>query len=147
MLIAICTHAFFNYLLELSIILPIIIFVLLGYAYLQYLLSRKAGNLMLITDISTKHKSNLAKKDEDVVLELVGMWFKDKRYVDVIHICERLLERDPDNNVVKLFKAKALDAIDENNAYKKVLSTVLRTKEDLSKKDKNILSKYLDKHK
>jgi len=145
MLFAIWMHASFNYLLELNIILPIIGFVLLGYAYLRFLLSRKTGNLMLVTDISTKKKSTLIKKDEDVVLELVGMWFKDKRYVDVIHICERLLERDPDNNVIKLFKAKAVDAIDQNDTYAKILGSVLKTKDDISANQRNILTTYLDK--
>lgn len=84
----------------------------------------------------------MGKKDEDVVVDLLGMWFNDKRYVDVIHVCERLLQRDPDNNVVKLFKAKALDQIDEKNTYHKILGSVLRPKEEMSEKDRNIISKY-----
>ncbi|MBI4975566.1 hypothetical protein HZC20_02710 [Candidatus Peregrinibacteria bacterium] len=84
----------------------------------------------------------MAKKDEDVVVELLGMWFNDKKYVDVIHICERLLERDPDNNVVKLFKAKAMDKMNEKDTYKNILGSVIKTKDDLSSSDKNIISKY-----
>ncbi len=140
--IAIIMHAAYNYLLHFNIILPVITFVILGYIYLRYLLSRKAGHLVLVTDVSEKSKSTLAKKDEDVVVELLGMWFKEGKYVDVMHICERLLERDPDNNVVKLFKAKAMDKMDDKDTYKAILGTVLKTKEELSADDKNIISKY-----
>lgn len=141
--LAVFIHATYNYLLQFNKMLPVIIFVILGYAFLKYLLSRKAGNLMLAEDISTKQKSSFAKKDEDVVIELLGMWFNEKRYVDVIHICERLLERDPDNNVIKLFKAKAMDSLDDKDTYKTILSTVVKTKDDVSVNDKNIISKYV----
>jgi RsiW-degrading membrane proteinase PrsW (M82 family) len=140
--IAILLHAIYNYLLQYNIIIPVVVFVILGYVYLRYLLSRKAGHLVLVTDVSEKTKSTIAKKDEDVVVELLGMWFKDARYVDVMHICERLLERDPDNNVVKLFKAKAMDKMDDKDTYKAVLGTVLKSKDDLSVNDKNKISKY-----
>jgi len=143
LVLAISIHATYNYLLQFNKMLPVIIFVILGYAYLKYLLSRKAGNLVLASDISTKQKSTFGKKDEEVVIELLGMWFNDKRYVDVIHICERLLERDPDNNVIKLFKAKAMDRLDDKDTYKTILSTVVKTKDDVSVNDKNIISKYV----
>ena len=136
-------HATFNFLLQFNVIIPIIIFVALGAWFLKYLLNRKVGHLVLLTDISEKQKSMFAKKDEEVVLELLGMWFKDKRYVDVINICERLLERDPDNNVIKLFKAQSLDKLDKNDTYHKVLSSVLKTKEETPAENRNIISKYL----
>jgi RsiW-degrading membrane proteinase PrsW (M82 family) len=142
--IAILLHVVFNYLLQFDIKLPIIGFVIAGYVYLQYLLNRKAGHLILATDISSKKQSTIARKDEDVVVELVGLWFQEKRYVDVIHICERLLERDPDNNVVKLFKANAIDKMDDKDTYKTILKTVLRHNTDLDKNDKNIISNYID---
>jgi len=141
--LAVAIHATYNYLLQFNKMLPVIIFVILGYLYLRYLLGRKAGNLVLSEDISTKQKSTLAKKDEEVVMELLGMWFNEKRYVDVIHICERLLERDPDNNVIKLFKAKALDRLDDKDTYKTILSTVVKAKDDISANDKNTISKYV----
>ncbi len=140
---AILIHATYNYLLQFNKMLPVIIFVILGYAYLKYLLSRKTGDLVLTSDISTKQKSTFGKKDEEVVIELLGMWFNEKRYVDVIHVCERLLERDPDNNVVKLFKAKAMDRLDDKDTYKTILNTVVKTKDDVSVNDKNIISKYI----
>lgn len=143
LVVAIILHAIFNYLLQMNMILPVIILVGMGYAYLRYLLSRKAGNLILVTDISEKKQSNMGKKDQDVVLELVGMWFDQKKYVDVMHICERLLERDPDNNVVKLFKAKAMDQLDPNNPYRKILSTVFSEKR--GEKEKNTIHYYRKK--
>lgn len=141
--IAIILHAIFNYLLQMNMILPVIILVGMGYAYLRYLLSRKAGNLILVTDISEKKQSSMGKKDKDVVLELIGMWFDQKKYVDVMHICERLLERDPDNNVVKLFKAKAMDKLDPNNPYRKILSTVFSEKR--GEQEKNTIHYYRKK--
>jgi len=141
--IAVTIHAIYNFLLQYNYVPPIIIFVVLGYLYLRYLLSRKAGHLILTTDISSKMKSTIAKKDEDVVVELLGMWFNDKRYVDVIHICERLLERDPDNNVIKLFKAQASDKIDDTNVYKKILNSIFKGKEDLDQNNKNLIDKYI----
>ena len=61
---------------------------------------------MLTIDPKTMKPSSMAGKDEDVVVELMGMWFQEKKFVDVLHMCQRLLERDPDNRVVKLFKAR-----------------------------------------
>lgn len=142
--IAIGMHAIYNYLLQFNIVIPVIIFVLGGYLYLKYLLKRKAGHLILRSDITERQRATIAKKDEEVVLDLMGLWFTEERYVDVIHICERLLERDPDNNVVKLFKARAIDAMDNKNIYKKVLGNILKTKEELSEKDRSIISKYTE---
>lgn len=148
--IAIGMHFTINYLLQMQqdkgirIFMPIVLIAnILMFLFLQYLLSRKAGHLILLNDPTTNRSSTIGKKDKDVVVELLAMWSKDKRYVDVIHVCERLLERDPDNTVVKLFKAQAMDAMDEKNIYRKVLSTVVKTKDDLSDNQKNIISKYL----
>jgi hypothetical protein len=130
-----------------QILLPIVILANIAmFAFLQYLMNRKAGHLILLTDPSTKKISTMGKKDEDVVIELMNMWLKDQRYVDVIHICERLLERDPDNTVVKMFKAKAMDEMDEKNIYKKILGTVVKTDEDLSTDDKSIINKYASRN-
>ena len=146
LLIATVMHTIQNSLLHFSgllNLLGVMIMLILGYAYLRYLLKRKTGHLMLITDVSTKQKSSMAKTDEDVILELMGMWFKKKKYVDVIHICERLLERDPDNNVVKLFKAQAMDKMDNKNIYKDIISKVIKSKEDMTVDDKSLINKYL----
>lgn len=131
LLFAMVFHAIFNFLLQYNVTVPAILLVIIGFLFLLHLLKRKAGHLVLFTDISAKRKSNLAKKDEEVVMELLAMWFKEKKFVDVIHICERLLERDPDNNVVKLFKAEALDKIDDTSVYKKIINSLFRSKNDL----------------
>lgn len=141
--LAILMHTVFNYLLEMNHIIPVIALVVICFLYLLYLLRRKAGNLVLVTDITQKKTSKMAKRDIDIVLELLGMWFDQKKYVDVLHICERLLERDPDNNVVKLFKAKAQDKIDPENPYNKALDAVLG--KDRSQKDVNTITYYRQK--
>lgn len=143
LLIALTLHAIFNYMLQLNLIIPTILLVVMGFLYLLYLLRRKAGNLILITDIDEKRKSTINKKDQEVVLELLGMWFDQKKYVDVLHICERLIERDPDNNVIKLFHAKAQDKIDKENPYNKALNAVLGKQR--SDKDVNTINYYRQK--
>lgn len=141
--LAMGVHAVFNYLLQMNYIFPVIILVVLGFMFVQYLLKRKAGNLVLTMDIDEKRKATMGKKDEDVVLELIGMWFEQKKFVDVMHICERLLERDPDNNVVKLFKAKAMDKLDPENPYRKIMESVLG--KSRNEQENNKISYYRQK--
>lgn len=107
LIIAIALHTAFNFALEFSQFLPVIIIVGGGFLYLLYLLAHKAGNIMFS---ATPGASTMAKRDVDVVLELLGMWTKEGRYKDVVDICQRLLMRDPNNKVVQLFQAKALDS-------------------------------------
>jgi len=104
--IAMIIHAFFNFFLEFQQLLYTVILVVLGFMYLLYLLAHKAG---AIAFAGMGRKSSMVKKDEDVVVELLGMWTNEGRYKDVIDICQRLLMRDPDNKVVQLFQAKAMD--------------------------------------
>lgn len=141
---AILIHAVYNYMLQFNVVLPAIIFIVSGFGYILFLLKRKAGHLIFSTDITEKSKLRMGQRDEEVVIELLAMWSKEKRYVDVVHICERLLERDPDNNVVKLFKAKALDAMEDGNVYKKILSTVVKDKDEISAKDNSVIAKYVE---
>jgi len=136
LLIAVLMHATYNFLLQFNVMIPVMLFVVLGYLFLRYLLNKKTGHLVLLTDVSVKKKSMLAKKDEDIIIELIGTWFEDKKYADVAYVCGRLLERDPDNNVVKLFKEKALDKIQDRNMYKKISNKI-------SPEDKSIITKYL----
>ncbi|MDP4008119.1 MAG: PrsW family intramembrane metalloprotease [Candidatus Peregrinibacteria bacterium] len=79
-----------------------------GFVYVRYLSTRKAGNLVLAMTGAAK-PSMMAPRDEEVVLELLGMWMNEGKFKEVEDICSRLLERDPDNRVVKLFQAKAED--------------------------------------
>ena len=50
----------------------------------------------------------MARRDQDVVLELLAMWTKEGRYRDVVDICQRLLMRDPDNKVVYNYSRQKL---------------------------------------
>lgn len=141
--LAIFLHATYNYILQLGYIFPVIIFVIVMAIYLWFLLKRKAGNLIINTDVSSIRKSKIAKKDEDVLIDLLSLWFQEERFVDVMHICERLLERDPDNKIVALFKAKALDKLDPQNPYVNILNTLFKSESDLDSNQKNILSNHL----
>jgi RsiW-degrading membrane proteinase PrsW (M82 family) len=124
--LSIILHAAFNITLELGAnadpfiiagrsvnlyLVSVILLVIGMFLFLQYLLSRKTGNLTFV--LANKHRSTMAQKDKEVVLELIGMWYNEKKYTEVEGICDRLLKRDPDNNVVKLFKAK----IQEKNVH------------------------------
>lgn len=142
--IAMGIHAAFNFLAHYQLILPALLLVIISFGYLMLLMKRKAGELILVTDIDKNH-SMLPKKDADVITELVGMWFNDKRYTDVINICERLLQRDPDNNVIKLFKAKAVDQLEGNDPYKQALTTVLDRAHPAE--DTSVLTKWIEEEK
>jgi len=143
LILAISLHATYNYILQLGYILPVIIFVIVMAIYLWFLLKRKAGNLIINTDVSTIRKSKIAKKDEDVLIDLLSLWFQEERFVDVMHICERLLERDPDNKIVALFKARALDKLDPQNPYVNILNTLFKSEKELDNNQKNKLTNLL----
>ncbi len=143
LLIAIILHTLFNYFLSgINQVAIAAGFIIICFLYLRHLLKNRAGQLVLVHD-QNKKQSTMAKNDEDVVIELLGMWFNQQKYVDVIHICNRLLKRDPDNKIVQLFKAKALDKTDPESPYQKVLSKLWSEKEKselvpLQEKQKNI---------
>ncbi len=121
---AIMLHAVFNLLLQFNQIIPVVLYVLAGYMTLRYLLKSRTGRLILVSNVSQGKDSTMAQKDEEVVIELLGMWFKGKRFVDVIHICQRILQRDPGNRVVELFKARAIDKLGKKDAYGKILQNL-----------------------
>jgi len=109
-------HAIFNTALELSsqlqanvLIIAVIVLVGLMFAYLSSLLNTHAGNLKF--KIASQHRSFMAEEDINVIMEYIGMRFSEGKYNEVIGICERLLHRDPDNNVAKIFEAKAKDKL------------------------------------
>ena len=105
-LIAMILHAAFNVFLEFDLFFGAVLPVLAGFVYLLYLLANKTGAIVFA---STGQNATMAKRDVDTVLALLGMWTNEGRYKDVIDICQRLLLRDPDNKVVQLFQAKAMD--------------------------------------
>ncbi len=126
---AIIVHMIFNYSLEMNnytgnslFIGFAAIFIIVCYLILRKILKHRAGSLILIEEPEEHRTSTMAKTDEEVVIELLGMWFNKGKFVDVMHICERLLKRDPNNKIVQLFKAKAMDQMEQGNPYKTVLS-------------------------
>lgn len=108
-------HATFNVSLDLEHKLPAILIIAISALYILYLMQRKTGYLLF--SIGKRRGSSMAPRDQDVVMELLGMWTREGRLDEVVKICDRLLERDPDNNVVKLFKAKAADNKELRQAY------------------------------
>ena len=158
LLIAMGMHAAFNFFLQMNMLIEAMALIVVGFTYVQFLMHRKAGHLVLIGE---NGKSLMVKKDEDVVLELIGMWFNGGKYQDVIEICERLLMRDPDNKIIKLFKAKALDkakmdkamtsikslfAENEDSSSGNILETLRKRKAEMEQIDiiKKNAEKFLD---
>jgi RsiW-degrading membrane proteinase PrsW (M82 family) len=127
-MIAISMHAVFNLLLQFNQLIIVVLYIILSFIILRRLFYRRSGRLILISEKEEGKESTMPKKDEDVVIELLGMWFKENRFVDVIHICQRLLERDPGNKVVQLFKAQAVDKIGSNDVYGKILNNIFPDK-------------------
>lgn len=107
LIIAMGMHACFNASLDMNHKLLAIGIVLSGIVYIAYLMNTASGHLLF--SLVKRRAASMAPKDEAVVLELLGMWKNEGKLNEVINICDRLIERDPDNNVVKLFKAKAQD--------------------------------------
>jgi len=106
-IIAAVIHTAFNFMVDLGNFGVVLGIVGGGFLFLKYLMAHKAG---AIAFAGLGRESTMQKKDQDVVLELLAMWSKEGRHQDVIDICQRLLMRDPDNKVVQLFQAKAMDA-------------------------------------
>lgn len=107
LVLAMGLHAVFNLSLQVGRTLQVIILVGLMFGFLTYLMRSRAGKLKFI--LADKHPSTMRKEDEEVVMELIGHWFREGRYQEVVDICKRLLRRDPDNDVAKLFLAQAID--------------------------------------
>jgi RsiW-degrading membrane proteinase PrsW (M82 family) len=131
--IAMFLHTLFDFFLEFEMLIPVLAIVGGGFLFLLYLLAHKAG---AIAFTGMGRTSTMAKRDQDVVLELLGLWSQKGRYKDVIDICQRLLMRDPDNKVVQLFQAKAMDAQKLSNLEENF--TALFTNKDEKKADASI---------
>ncbi|PJC37174.1 hypothetical protein CO046_01940 [Candidatus Peregrinibacteria bacterium CG_4_9_14_0_2_um_filter_53_11] len=125
--IAMGMHALFNASLDLNNKLFAIGIVGAGAVYVFYLMKTRSGRLLF--SVIKRRGSSMAARDEDVVLELLGMWTKEGRLAEVMQICDRLLERDPDNNVVKLFKAHAADNQKLKEAYTALKSVFAKSKQ------------------
>ena len=131
--IAMMLHTAFNFALEFEYFIPVVLIVGGGFTYLLYLLAHKAGAIVFS---SQGRASNMAHRDQDVVLELLAMWTKEGRYRDVVDICQRLLMRDPDNKVVQLFQAKAMDSAKLTNLENSFMS--LFTSEQIATEDSKL---------
>lgn len=107
LIIAMLIHTAFNFMVELGKFEIVLVIVVSGFLFLKYLMAHKAG---AIAFAGMGRESTMQKRDQDVVLQLLAMWSKEGKHQDVIDICQRLLMRDPDNKVVQLFQAKAMDA-------------------------------------
>lgn len=108
LILAMSTHATFNSFLEFNF-RDYAVYLIIGTSlYVYYLTQRKAGHLVLAA-LGRHRMSLMAPRDENVILELAGMWINENKYKEVEEICERLEAKDPDNAVVKLLYAKAHD--------------------------------------
>lgn len=106
--IAMAMHAVFNFALQLNQILLAAGIVAAAFT-LIFFLSKKRMTYLVFTEEESARPSTIAKAEENVVIELMGMWLNEGKYQEVIEICDRLGKRDPDNMVIKLFRAKAVD--------------------------------------
>ncbi len=108
LLFAMGLHAVFNYALQLNKIGYAAAIVVVGFAMVIYL-SKKRMTYLVFTEEEKARPSTIGKEEEDVVIELMGMWLNEEKFKEVIEICDRLAKRDPDNDVIKLFRARAVD--------------------------------------
>lgn len=123
--LAMLLHAAFNVSLDFQHKIFAMLIVAGAALYIAYLLETKSGHLLF--SIMKRRISTMAPADEDVVMELLGMWFTEGRFKEVIQICDRLLARDPENNVVKLFRARALDNQKLQQLYKALKGVFKKT--------------------
>lgn len=139
MILAMLTHATFNSFLGFGARDYAVYLVIAAGVYIYYLTQRKAGHMVLAT-FGRKKMSLMAPKDEDVVLELAGMWINEGKYKEVEEMCRRLEQKDPDNAVVKLLYAKAHDKRRVKRA--KLALASLFFQEDIFEDDVSIFQKW-----
>jgi RsiW-degrading membrane proteinase PrsW (M82 family) len=104
---AVSIHALFNYFLQKEMVTNLLFLLALSFFYLIYLYRQRSGYLGLLYRRSKI--SHMRDRDKDVVLELLGLWYEQEKYLQVIATCKRLLKKNPDNPVVLLFLSKAID--------------------------------------
>lgn len=108
LLLAMGLHALFNFSLQMNRLGYALMLVVFGFVMIVYL-RKKRTTYLVFTDQEKTRPSTIGKPEENVVIELMGMWLNEGKYKEVIEICDRLGQRDPDNLVIKLFRAKAAD--------------------------------------
>lgn len=129
---AVLLHATFNLFLELDAINYVLILIFISFLFLVYLYKRKSGYLTLF--FRESKFAGMLPRDQDVVLELLGMWYNEGKYDEVVGICKRLLEKDPNNPLVKLFLNKAKDNKRFIDAYT-AIKTLFTDSQEEEKKD------------
>jgi RsiW-degrading membrane proteinase PrsW (M82 family) len=105
--LAVLLHACFNYFLENQMVGYVLWLIGLSLIYLVYLYKRRSGYIRVLYRRSKF--SHMRDRDKDVVLELLGMWYKEGKYMQVIDTSKRLLKKDPNNPLIRLFLNKAVD--------------------------------------
>lgn len=121
LLFAVILHTGFNFFLEQGMITNVLWLIGIGLVFLIYLYRRRSGYISLIYRRSKI--AHMKARDKDVVLELLGTWYKEGKYIKVIETSKRLLKKDPNNPVVQLFLHKAVDNqqfIDAYSAFRKL---------------------------
>ncbi len=139
MFLAMLTHATFNSFLGFGLRDYAVYLVAVCGIYLYYLTQRKAGHLVLAS-LGKRKMSLMAPKDEDVVLELAGMWIHEGKYKEVEEMCDRLKAKDPDNAVITLLYARAHDKRRVKRA--KLAFASLFLQEDIFEEDVSIFEKW-----
>lgn len=104
---AVILHAMFNYFLENQMVSYVLWLIGISLVYLVYLYRRRSGYINVLYRESKF--SHMRDRDKDVVLELLGMWYKEGKYMQVIDTSKRLLQKDPNNPLIRLFLNKAVD--------------------------------------
>lgn len=124
LLFAAALHSGFNYFLELEEITNVLWILGLGLIFLIYLYRRQSNYISLLYRRS--QLSHMKDRDKDVVLELLGTWYKEGKYLEVIKTCKRLLKKDPNNPVIRLFLNKAIDSQRFIDAYSAIRALFVR---------------------
>jgi len=86
-----------------------IFIIFFGFIALNIIMDQKYGKLKFI--ITDKYKGRLDQKIIDTMYEYMGYNYMKKKYEIVFQTASRLLKREPDNNVAKIFQAKSYDKI------------------------------------
>lgn len=149
--LATALHTIFNFFLELEFVWPVVALITASALFVYYLLHKKTGRLTLVHEGKT-HEATIERKDEEVVIELLGMWTNQGKYQEVIDICDRLLKRDPDNNVVKLFREKARDNTKLRRVYESLKGILEKAPEagqtldlrPLTQENEGVVAEYMD---
>ncbi len=124
LIFAAALHSGFNYFLEIEDITSVLWLLAVGLLFLIYLYRRQSNYISLLYKRSKL--SHMNDRDKDVVLELLGTWYKEGKYLEVINTCKRLLKKDPSNPVIRLFLNKAIDSQRFIDAYSAIRALFVR---------------------